>query len=149
MYVRTYVYTYIRIYAYQHKGNLTVDKVCMYVLYVRTYAYIYVYVCTRINLTVVFFICKQACSVYAMQGRREYMEDDFSIHFPPPPRDPTGEGGGGEGECDSVGERGEEPALFGVFDGHGGARVSQYASKHLLGMYPPPHMHYACILLLI
>ena len=96
-----------------------------------------------------FFICKQACSVYAMQGRREYMEDDFSIHFPPPPRDPTGEGGGGEGECDSVGERGEEPALFGVFDGHGGARVSQYASKHLLGMYPPPHMHYACILLLI
>jgi hypothetical protein len=68
------------------------------------------------------------------------MEDDFSIHFPPPPRDPTGGGGGGEGDCDSVGERGEEPALFGVFDGHGGARVSQYASKHLLGMYPPPHM---------
>jgi hypothetical protein len=24
------------------------------------------------------------------------------------------------------------PALFGVFDGHGGARVSHYASKHLL-----------------
>jgi len=29
-------------------------------------------------------------------------------------------------------ERGEVPALFGVFDGHGGARVSCYAARHLL-----------------
>lgn len=56
-----------------------------------------------------------------MQGRREYMEDDFAIQFPPPA--PLDDGGESEG----VGERGEEPALFGVFDGHGGARVSQYA----------------------
>ena len=62
-----------------------------------------------------------ACSVYSMQGRREYMEDDFAIQFPPPA--PLDDGGESEG----VGERGEEPALFGVFDGHGGARVSQYA----------------------
>ena len=25
----------------------------------------------------------RACSVFAMQGRRDYMEDAFAIHFPP------------------------------------------------------------------
>jgi hypothetical protein len=31
MYVCIYVYAYMSIYAYQHKGNLIVDKVCMHV----------------------------------------------------------------------------------------------------------------------
>jgi hypothetical protein len=40
--------------------------------------------------------------------RREYMEDTFAIHHPP--KRPAGSGSG----------EGEEPALFGLFDGHGG-----------------------------
>eukprot|EP00960_Hanusia_phi_P029997 748321-Hanusia_phi.AAC.3 len=52
---------------------------------------------------------------FDFEGRREYMEDDFSIL--------VDKGAGAEGEI---------PALFGVFDGHGGSRASEYCKENLL-----------------
>uniref|UniRef100_A0A6U6BKW0 PPM-type phosphatase domain-containing protein n=1 Tax=Guillardia theta TaxID=55529 RepID=A0A6U6BKW0_GUITH len=61
------------------------------------------------------FYVGASASAYKMMGRREYMEDDFSIL--------VDKGAGAEGEI---------PALFGVFDGHGGSRASEYCKENLL-----------------
>mmetsp|Transcript_15191 Transcript_15191/g.34864 ORF Transcript_15191/g.34864 Transcript_15191/m.34864 type:complete len:702 (-) Transcript_15191:95-2200(-) len=61
-----------------------------------------------------FYVGPSVCA-YKMMGRREYMEDDFSIL--------VDKGAGAEGEI---------PALFGVFDGHGGSRASEYCKENLL-----------------
>ena len=37
-------------------------------------------------------------------------------------------------DTESLSERGEEPALFGVFDGHGGARVSEVRERVIIHM---------------
>lgn len=65
-------------------------------------------------------------SVFMMKGRRKYMEDNYAISLPY--------------KITSVGTRkvshgrkGEVPGLFGVFDGHGGWKCSQYCRDHLLG----------------